>query len=385
MTEALSEIHHLCLQKNLAFATFRLPRQAVSTTYIQTIPQTLQWNSIHDLSVKKGFIMAPFDTRNGKKYILVKPDIVIAGDQPGKSVIDKIRALSGNPLPEWDIEDQVVTEREEYIEQVRTIKENISTGYFQKSVLSRISIVKGNYLSVITKIFQEVCDRHPNAFVYIFKSDEHFWLGASPEPLLRLSEGVISTVSLAGTRPYSEKNMDLSNWTMKEGLEQEYVTRYIHDILREFKIRDYRVTSPYVKKAGDLVHLRTDFSFNYEQIAGRIWELLDALHPTPAVAGQPKENAISFIKQLEPHDREYYSGFLGPVQSDENIDLFVNLRCMKITPGHLSLYIGGGITLESVPEDEWDETQWKAESLLGIIQSFSNYKDAKNASQPTYR
>ncbi len=66
---------------------------------------------------------------------------------------------------------------------------------------------------------------------------------------------------------------------MKEVLEQEYVTRYIHDILREFQIRDYGVTSPYVKKAGDLVHLRTDFKFTFDQIAGHIWELLDELHP----------------------------------------------------------------------------------------------------------
>ena len=384
MKEALTEVHNLCIQKNLAFATFRLPRSAESTTYIQTSPQTIQWNSIHDLSVKKGFIMAPFDTRNGKKYILVKPDIV-TGSQPDKGVIDAIRALPGNQLPEWDVDDPVVTEREEYIDQIRTIKNYISTGYFQKSVHSRIRVVEGNSLPVITKIFREVCKRHPNAFVYIFKSDEHFWLGASPEPLLRLSEGLISTVSLAGTRPFAEKNMEVKNWTMKEILEQEYVTRYIHDILREFKIRDYRITSPYVKKAGDLVHLRTDFSFNYEQISGRIWELLDAMHPTPAVAGQPKEDAISFIKQIEPHDREYYAGFLGPVQSDEDIDLFVNLRCMKITPGNLSLYVGGGITLESEPEDEWDETRWKAESLLNIIQSFSNIKNAKNALQSTYR
>ena len=368
----LAEIHSLCIQKNLTFATFRLPHKSDSTTYIQTSPQSFQWKSIHDLSVRSGFIMAPFDTRNGKKYILVKPDIHFTGEKAGRDIIDQIMSIPANPIPDWNMDDPVIVEKEEYIEQIQSVKNHISTGFFQKAVLSRISMVKGNYLSVISNIFYDVCQRHPNAFVYLFKSDQNFWLGASPEPLLRLSEGSVSTVSLAGTRPFNEKNLDLSSWTMKEVLEQEYVTRYIHDNLREFGIRDYRVTSPYVKKAGSLVHLRTDFSFGYNHLSGRIWDFIDALHPTPAVAGQPKEDAIAFIKQLEPHDREYYTGFLGPVHSSNCMDLFVNLRCMKITPAYLSLYVGGGITLESIPEDEWDETGLKAESLLGIIQSYSH-------------
>jgi isochorismate synthase len=379
MNETDIEIHNLCIEKNLPFATFRLPRQSSSTTYIQTSAHTIQWSSIHDISEKRGFIMAPFDTKNGKKYVMVKPDIVIESSKPAEKELELLKSLPTHQAPDWKIDEPVITERDEYLDQVKTIKESISRGSFQKTVLSRIKRIEGDYTSKITKIFEMACERHPNAFVFIFKSDSHFWLGASPEPLLRLSADTISTVSLAGTRPAIEQNMELSNWTMKEVLEQEYVTCYIHDILREFEIRHYSVTSPYVKKAGDLVHLRTDFKFTYDQIAGHIWELLDALHPTPAVAGQPKDDAISFIKQLEPHDREYYTGFLGPVQSNEVIDLFVNLRCMKITPDYLSLFIGGGITLESVPEDEWEETQLKANSLLNIIDSFAKQKDDKTS------
>ena len=91
------------------------------------------------------------------------------------------------------------------------------------------------------------------------------------------------------------------------------------------------------------------------------------MHPTPAVAGQPKEDAIRFIKQLEPHDRDYYTGYLGPFQHQGDTDLFVNLRCMKITPAYISLYVGGGITLESDPAEEWNETRLKAQSLLKIM------------------
>lgn len=384
MTDTSIKVYKLCIEKNLTFVTFRLPRQTGITTYVQSSPVVHEWISIHDISDKQGFIMAPFDTRNGKKYIMVNPDIVIDGEAT-EEVIEQVKNLPGNDAPGWNGKDPFVIGKEQYLSQVKEIRKQISRGYFQKAVLSRIDVLKGNYIPIALNIFYEACRRHPNAFVYIFKSDDHFWLGASPEPLLRLKEGNGSTVSLAGTRPYSSENLLLNNWTIKEVLEQEYVTRYIHDILRVFQVKDYRVTSPYVKKAGDLVHLRSDFTFKYSSKQDSIWELVDSLHPTPAVAGQPKDEAISFIKSLESHDREYYTGFLGPVQSSEGFDLFVNLRCMKITPEYLSLYIGGGITLESDPEEEWDETRLKAKSLLQIIEAFSPYKDEKTALQTTHR
>jgi isochorismate synthase len=367
MNKGLTKIHTACIAKNLPFVTFRLPEQEFSTTYIQTTPGNVQWKSIRDISGETGFIMAPFDIRNGDRYILVKPDLVINTRDITRETVRLVENLESQPQPEWNGGFPVVTGRETYMEQVETIKSSIAKGAFQKAVLSRIRVVEGDHVEIVPRLFQTICKKHPNAFSYLFKSDEHFWMGASPEPLLRLRDGNISTVSLAGTRPYAEKHMNLNKWTAKEVLEQEYVTRYIHDVLREFSVKDYRVSSPYVKKAGNLLHLRTDFTLGLEKITSRLWEFVDAMHPTPAVAGQPKEDAISFIKQLEPHDRDYYTGFMGPVTHKSGTDLFVNLRCMKITPRYISLYVGGGITLESDPEEEWSETRWKAESLLKIL------------------
>jgi len=367
MNKGLTKIHGACISKNLPFVSFRLPQQEISTTYIQTTPGNVQWNSLLDISGETGFIMAPFDTRNGHRYIMVKPDMVIDTQDITSDTVRRVEELESRSQAKWNGLYPVVTERETYMEQVEVIKASIAKGAFQKAVLSRIRVVDGDHVHIVPRLFQTLCRKHPNAFVYLFKNDEHFWMGASPEPLLRLSDGHISTVSLAGTRPYAEKHLDLNKWTAKEVLEQEYVTRYIHDVLREFNVKDYRVSSPYVKKAGNLLHLRTDFTLGLEKITQRLWEFVDAMHPTPAVAGQPKEDAITFIKQLEPHDRDYYTGFMGPVNRESGTDLFVNLRCMKITPSYISLYVGGGITLESDPEEEWDETRWKAESLLKIL------------------
>jgi len=370
MNEGLIKIHHLCISKNLPFVTYRLPQKELSTTYIQTTPGQVKWKSVMDITHETGFIMAPFDTRNGHSYMLIKPDLEIEEGEVSKAHLQLVEELEARPEPLWDVEVPVVTGRDTYMEQVNSIKTSISTGAFQKAVLSRIRVIDGDHIKIIPKLYQALCRKHPNAFVYLFKSENQFWMGASPEPLLRLRQGEISTVSLAGTRPYQEKHMDLNRWTAKEVLEQEYVTRYIHDVLRAFGVKDYRMSSPYVKRAGNLVHLCSDFSLNFEKIADQLWKFVDAMHPTPAVAGQPKEDAIQFIKSLEPHERDYYTGFLGPVRHDKEIDLFVNLRCLRITPQFLSLYVGGGITLESDPADEWDETRLKAESLLKILRGY---------------
>ncbi len=367
MNKGLIAIHNACIAKNLPFVTFRLPLHEHSTTYIQTTPGNAAWSSIQEISGERGFIMAPFDTRNGHRYILVKPDLVIEASEISRETIRKVGSLDSRPQPEWNGGAPVVTEREAYMEQVDAIKSSIATGSFQKAVLSRIRVVEGKHIEIVPKLYQSICRKHPNALTYLFKSDEHFWLGASPEPLLRLRDGKVSTVSLAGTRPYSEKDLDINKWTAKEVLEQEYVTRYIHDVLRAFEVKDYRVSSSYVKKAGNLLHLRTDFTLDFARLNGRLWDFIDAMHPTPAVAGQPKEDAISFIKQLEPHERDYYTGFLGPLWTQGGTDLFVNLRCMKVTPDYISLYVGGGITLESDPAEEWHETRLKALSLLKIM------------------
>jgi isochorismate synthase len=79
------------------------------------------------------------------------------------------------------------------------------------------------------------------------------------------------------------------------------------------------------------------------------------------------ENALEFIQKIEKHDREYYTGFLGPVGFTDMLNLYVNLRCLKVYKDCVALYVGAGITSDSVPEEEWQETEIKAETLLSVI------------------
>jgi isochorismate synthase len=97
--------------------------------------------------------------------------------------------------------------------------------------------------------------------------------------------------------------------------------------------------------------------------------MLDLLHPTSAVCGMPKTRSQEFLKKQESFQRELFSGYLGPVNMNDETHLFVNLRCMQIQPQHAILYAGAGVTEDSIPEKEWIETQLKCDTLLDVLKN----------------
>ncbi|MGB0175928.1 MAG: chorismate-binding protein, partial [Owenweeksia sp.] len=102
-------------------------------------------------------------------------------------------------------------------------------------------------------------------------------------------------------------------------------------------------------------------------------ELLYNLHPTPAVGGWPKKEALAYIEDHEKHDRAYYSGYFG-LRTKDSFAYYVNLRCMQVYNNAVVLYAGGGILADSDPVSEWEETEAKLQTLLRVIQSTNLYE-----------
>ncbi|UWX56132.1 chorismate-binding protein [Maribacter litopenaei] len=163
------------------------------------------------------------------------------------------------------------------------------------------------------------------------------------------------------------------------------VTDYILEALRG-KTTDLKIGNLETTMAGQLWHLRTKISGHFE--LGKLAELIKSLHPTPAVCGIPKEKAKTFILENEQYDRMFYTGYLGELnlrsgverntnpRNKENgvyrsilnsTELFVNLRCMKLDDPLATLFIGGGITSDSDPRKEWEETENKSKTILKVI------------------
>jgi isochorismate synthase len=363
---SVDEFVKTCLKKNLNFAAFRLPNTDKKELVIQK-NEKLNFLSDEETDFHfQGFLVSPFTSTDNTKAFIIRPDIYIR-DSSDAATLDKIKSFQSLNILSDDTHIPEEISHEKYLEQLNIITDNIYTGHFEKVVLSRVKIIEGNYVDKLSEIFSKLCDAYENAFVYLFNAGPDLWMGATPEPLLKARNGKMHTVSLAGTRPLSNVNLNIGSWNSKERLEQEYVTRYITKVLSKFNLLNVELEGPYTKRAGNLVHLRTDFSFRSVELKNKLWDFLDELHPTPAVCGMPRKESLELIFNLENHDREFYAGYLGPVGLNNQLSLFVNLRCMKVLPNRLALFIGGGITADSIPEDEWQETEIKAETLLSVI------------------
>jgi len=267
--------------------------------------------------------------------------------------------------------DDIPDNKSAYCENIRLMTGMMKEGLLNKCVLSRRIDADGPDESLAPELFIELCNRYPNAFVSLVHIPGAFtWLGATPERFLKVEDQKAHTTALAATRPFEGLLPDLSVWNEKEKEEQQLVTDYILKVLKKEGITSFECMGPYAMQAGNLVHLKTDIKFSITN-KNAIFSLIKALHPTPAVCGIPKEEALKLINSIEPHDREYYAGYLGPVNK-ESMELYVNLRCMRWIGGKPSLFVGGGITAASVPEQEWEETNFKAHTLLDVIEKLCN-------------
>jgi isochorismate synthase len=259
------------------------------------------------------------------------------------------------------------------MDQVTQITHTIQESTIDKIVLSRIHLEENKSQTEALEVFYALCEKYPKAFKYVINlPGTGCWLGASPEPLVIIQDNRVETVSLAGTQNLNGIPAEEIMWKSKELEEQKFVTDFIENKLIKFGIKNYKKQGPISHQAANLVHLKSVFSFDSSILEGRIGEFISILHPTPSVCGLPRRKAYEYITKLERHNREYYTGFLGPVNMDNSTHVFVNLRCMKVLKDKFALFMGAGITSGSDPESEWEETNQKMMTMLNVINSLNH-------------
>jgi isochorismate synthase len=254
---------------------------------------------------------------------------------------------------------------------VKLSLEKIELGEFEKIVPSRFKDIPIDKRFDLLNAFEVLCEKNPHALVSLVSSTETgTWMGATPELLVSVKENKFKTIALAGTLPYApEMNLKSVAWTQKEIEEQALVCRYIISCFKKIRLREYDEHGPKTTVAGNVMHLKTDYEVdmqatNFPQLGS---VMLKLLHPTSAVCGMPLENSVTFLKENEGYDRQFYSGYLGPVNIKKESHVFVNLRCMQLFSEKIRLYAGAGVTADSIVEMEWNETEMKMSNLQKII------------------
>lgn len=337
-----------CISNKYPFAFYRLP----DTTVIHFISQDSEAGT-GGFNNEAGFVFSPFI--ESKEY----PSYFIKADKQVELHLVDIEniSLNINGLCSKHNTNKHAT-KAEHTANVAKAVEHIKKGALDKVILSRVEGI--DFDADILNVFKRLCEKYESAFVsLVVIPGKTVWLTATPELLVSADGNKINTVSLAGTKPITGN----AEWTDKEKKEQEVVTTYINDILKE-TCADITVSGPKDAIAGNVMHLKTEFS---AILTIDLKALINKLHPTPAVCGLPKQAAIDFIVNTEVHQRKYYTGYLGPYTMNGKTDLFVNLRCAEILENKADVFVGGGITLGSNPEKEWDETVLKSKTLLSVM------------------
>ncbi len=341
------------LERKLPFVLYSKPNE---TQIIGLFQKDNSLNYTEDFT-EKGFVFAPFD---GEKFILIP-------ENSSEVLVENYERISDSDTSK--LKDEIsISDKENFENLVQKGIEAINSGEFQKVVLSRTETVSIENNDAIL-LFKKLLLNYPTAFKYCFFHPKvGLWIGATPEQLLKVNSNEIKTVALAGTQVFKEGEI---TWENKEKEEQQFVTDFIVENLSEF-VSEQNNSEPYTFRAGNIVHIKTDISATLKD-AKDLKKVLRILHPTPAVCGLPKKESKEFILKNEGYDREYYAGFLGELNKDfaknenDNSDLFVNLRCMKLEDKTANLFIGCGITKDSNPEKEFFETVNKSKTMKKIL------------------
>lgn len=356
-------------ESRMSFALYRLPWTDEPILVLQEEGEAETLSDLVFLNGKRGFVMAPF------KPSATHPVTLIRADKRGcgwDEIAVLLRPLSdavpasgerkdmeaGALLPETEQKKRYVTAFSQFIGPLQQ-------GTFQKLVLSRSATLglDGDF-SPLTA-FVSACNSYPRMMISLCHTPvTGTWIGSTPEIILNGHQDTWQTMALAGTMPMNGDVMP-TEWSEKNREEQAFVSSYIRKIVKKYGSKPSE-KGPYTARAGQLVHLKTDFYFTLKE-TDRLGDLLDALHPTPAVCGLPKADAYDFIIRNEGYDRSYYSGIIGWLDPSGDTNLYVNLRCMQTDGKTATLYAGGGILPSSAVDQEWEETQHKMNTMRRIL------------------
>lgn len=196
-------------------------------------------------------------------------------------------------------------------------------------------------------------ERSQGAHLFALQEGSFGFVGATPELLFRREKNVLESMALAGTK----KKNETRPFSEKEKEEWEWVKDHIEKTLSPFCQIPFLFSSPFVHTTFSVKHLcATGKATLSEKFSDRA--LLKALHPTPALLGAPKEEALSFLQKEEPFSRGLYGGVIG-WEGEESSEWFVAIRCCSIRGSHVALYAGAGIVAGSDPKAEWEELNAK--------------------------
>jgi salicylate biosynthesis isochorismate synthase/menaquinone-specific isochorismate synthase len=261
---------------------------------------------------------------------------------------------------------------EHHEQAVQRATELIAAGRFQKIVLAREVQIHGPVPFDPLAVFGVLREQFPSCFDFCVQRGASSFIAASPELLVRREGQRVSTVALAAsTRRSADPAVDdhlgeqmLRDQTLRE--EHEIVARRIERTLEPFAVWVAKAPEPEIVRIANIQHLATPIRAQLARPMDAL-ELAGAMHPTPAVGGEPLAAAAPMIPALEGLDRGWYLGPVGWTDAVGDGEFCVALRCALLEGSVARCYAGGGIVRDSDPALELAETEIKLQALLPLL------------------
>ncbi len=246
----------------------------------------------------------------------------------------------------------------------------IERGDFAKIVVARAIDLEADQDFHPLTALDGLRQRFPDCFSFsVANGRGDSFIGASPERLVRVSQGVLESDVLAGSIQRGHGAADdarqgsLLQTSAKDLHEHELVLASVKRHLVSLGLKPEHPDAPGLRKLANVQHLHTPVRASLNPDTS----LLDAvaqLHPTPAVGGSPREDAVPAIRELEGFPRGLYAGALGWLNARGGGEFMVGIRSALVRGNHARVYAGAGIVAGSTPEKETRETELKFQALL---------------------
>lgn len=321
-----------------------------------------------------------FDTASDERSVFFVPSAIV-GSHGGRSWLTTISTSDSGVTPEPSVVGEPwsaglgpgACTASMYINAVARAVESIRAGEAEKIVLARDLIGSIPATADVRRLASALSKNYPDCWTYAVDG----LIGASPETLVTVHDGQLSSRVLAGTTPRGATAEDDARVSAalaasdKDRGEHEFAVKSVVETLSPFTRDLVASDEPFLLELPNVFHLATDVSATLDGSSSLA--VVNAIHPTAAVAGTPTPDAIELIRTFEPFDRGRYAGPVGWIDAHGNGEWAIALRCAQIAPlsgsetRKVTAYAGAGIVAQSDPETELLETRVKFRPIVEAL------------------
>ncbi|MBE9077695.1 isochorismate synthase [Romeria aff. gracilis LEGE 07310] len=354
------------------------PRFFCSATFFESPTANSQFEPIHIFLPRLQVVTEADKSTAVFNYFLDETTVLeqIAADID--RTLDELLKLEKTRLPadrssSASANYRIVKDIDTFQTTVQAILTLIQQQLLHKAVIADVlEVVAATPFNLPTSL-QTLRQKHPDCCIFsVGNGQGQAFVGASPERLLSIADGRLRTDALAGSAARSDDPGE--DALLAQRLLQSKKERYEHRLVVEFITRQLRSlglipkfnAAPSLLQLSQIQHLHTPI-YAYLPSTTQPLQILDKLHPTPAVAGVPREVAYQLIRQYETCDRELYAAPLGWIDAQGNSEFIVGIRSALVDGCWARLYAGAGIVAGSEPGRELSEIRLKLQTLLAAL------------------